>query len=228
MRIGSAHASRHDGSRAASPILPASSVASSAVISASATSCAPLHRPTSNLNAALLLQRAPVTAPHLAQPYTAPLEAPGAAAALTDQGRRGRSSAEPRPGAAGGTCGREVERLRAAGAGAAPAGRTLQPSKQLNTQPSQPAAMSSGYYTRSKALTEHKAAGVLPYALHEGSVLVLLGGEPCRTGPRGKASACFGAWSCWWSLPRRLLGKMGVRKSSVERMPDFPIGLNAK
>ncbi|KAI7842863.1 hypothetical protein COHA_003481 [Chlorella ohadii] len=42
------------------------------------------------------------------------------------------------------------------------------------------------YFTRSRALTEHKAAGVLPFCLHEGAVLVLLGAEPCRTGPGGK------------------------------------------
>ena len=45
------------------------------------------------------------------------------------------------------------------------------------------------YFTRSRALTEHKAAGVLPFCLHEGTVLVLLGAEPCRTGPGGKVCA---------------------------------------
>lgn len=45
------------------------------------------------------------------------------------------------------------------------------------------------YFTRSRALTEHKAAGVLPFCLHEGAVLVLLGAEPCRTGPGGKVCA---------------------------------------
>ena len=45
------------------------------------------------------------------------------------------------------------------------------------------------YFTRSRALTEHKAAGVLPFCLHECAVLVLLGAEPCRTGPGGKVCA---------------------------------------
>ena len=47
-------------------------------------------------------------------------------------------------------------------------------------------APSGGYFTRSKALTEHKAGGVLPFAIHEGGVLVLLGAEPCKTGPGGR------------------------------------------
>ncbi|KAI3425201.1 hypothetical protein D9Q98_008970 [Chlorella vulgaris] len=48
------------------------------------------------------------------------------------------------------------------------------------------------YYTRSKALLEYKAAGVLPFSIHEGAVLVLIGAEPCRTGPGGKV------WRTMW------------------------------
>ena len=41
------------------------------------------------------------------------------------------------------------------------------------------------YFTRSRVLSEHKAAGVLPFCLHDNTVLVLLGAEPCRSGPGG-------------------------------------------
>lgn len=46
------------------------------------------------------------------------------------------------------------------------------------------------YFTRSRARSEHKAAGVLPFSLHEGAVVVLLGGEPCKTGPKVRAGCC--------------------------------------
>lgn len=42
------------------------------------------------------------------------------------------------------------------------------------------------YFTRSKVATAFKAAGVLPFAIHSGQVLVLIGAEPTRTGPAGK------------------------------------------
>ena len=42
------------------------------------------------------------------------------------------------------------------------------------------------YFTRSRARTEHRAAGVLPFCLYDDAVLVLLGAENCRTGPGGK------------------------------------------
>ena len=42
------------------------------------------------------------------------------------------------------------------------------------------------YFTRSKMVTEHKAAGVLPLCVQRsGSALVLLGAEATRTGPSG-------------------------------------------
>ena len=49
--------------------------------------------------------------------------------------------------------------------------------------------MTSNYFTRSKTVTGHKAAGVLPFCLHEGALWVLLGAEPCKTGPKGKVRA---------------------------------------
>lgn len=50
------------------------------------------------------------------------------------------------------------------------------------------------YYTRSRARSEHKSAGVLPFSLHEGCVLVLLGAEPCKTGPGGKVRLHLRCW----------------------------------
>ena len=47
------------------------------------------------------------------------------------------------------------------------------------------------HFTRSRLHEAggHKAAGVLPLALEgTGPVLVLLGAEPCRTGPGGRVS----------------------------------------
>eukprot|EP00193_Tetraselmis_chui_P010559 CAMPEP_0177775318 /NCGR_PEP_ID=MMETSP0491_2-20121128/14028_1 /TAXON_ID=63592 /ORGANISM="Tetraselmis chuii, Strain PLY429" /LENGTH=359 /DNA_ID=CAMNT_0019293859 /DNA_START=48 /DNA_END=1127 /DNA_ORIENTATION=- len=44
----------------------------------------------------------------------------------------------------------------------------------------------SPYFTRSKVVSDYKAAGVLPLAiLRGGHPFVLLGGEPTRTGPKG-------------------------------------------
>ncbi|PSC70091.1 Cytochrome c oxidase subunit 6b [Micractinium conductrix] len=48
------------------------------------------------------------------------------------------------------------------------------------------------YFTRSRARTEHRAAGVLPFCLYDDAVLVLLGAENCRTGPGGKV------WRLMW------------------------------
>eukprot|EP00884_Botryococcus_braunii_P002787 jgi/Botrbrau1/12509/Bobra.0169s0051.1 len=45
---------------------------------------------------------------------------------------------------------------------------------------------SRSYFTRSKVATTFKAAGVLPFAVHSGQVLVLIGAEPTRTGPAGR------------------------------------------
>ncbi|KAL6782312.1 hypothetical protein ACKKBG_A06320 [Auxenochlorella protothecoides x Auxenochlorella symbiontica] len=45
---------------------------------------------------------------------------------------------------------------------------------------------SSPYFTRSKVVNDYKAAGVLPIALYEDRILVLLGAELERTGPKGK------------------------------------------
>ncbi len=48
------------------------------------------------------------------------------------------------------------------------------------------------YFTRSQTATAFKAAGVLPFAVHSGQILVLLGAEPTRTGPSGTALyKCF-------------------------------------
>lgn len=47
------------------------------------------------------------------------------------------------------------------------------------------------YFTRSKVATAFKAAGVLPFAIHSGQVLVLIGAEPTRTGPAGKLSILY-------------------------------------
>lgn len=49
-----------------------------------------------------------------------------------------------------------------------------------------PASSTTPYFTRSKTTATYKAAGVLPFAFHEGQALVLLGGEQVRTGPGGK------------------------------------------
>ena len=52
--------------------------------------------------------------------------------------------------------------------------------------------MMQQHFTRSRLQEEgsHKAAGVLPLALEgTGPVLVLLGAEPCRTGPGGRVRA---------------------------------------
>jgi predicted NUDIX family NTP pyrophosphohydrolase len=48
------------------------------------------------------------------------------------------------------------------------------------------------YFTRSRVANEHKSAGVLPFSIHEGAVMVLLGAEPCRTGPGGRV------WKTMW------------------------------
>eukprot|EP00887_Chlorella_sp_A99_P002980 scaffold24.g2980.t1 len=47
-------------------------------------------------------------------------------------------------------------------------------------------ALRMAYYTRSRAASEYRSAGVLPFALSGGQVLALLGAEPTRTGPDGK------------------------------------------
>ncbi len=41
------------------------------------------------------------------------------------------------------------------------------------------------YFLRS-LMTGCKAAGVLPLSIYEGQAYVLLGAEPCKTGPGGK------------------------------------------
>ena len=48
-----------------------------------------------------------------------------------------------------------------------------------------PPLISSSHYTRSKALTDFKFAGVLPFCILHGESYVFLGAEPVRTGPSG-------------------------------------------
>ena len=68
------------------------------------------------------------------------------------------------------------------------------------------------YFTRSKMLTEHKAAGVLPLCVHRtGPVFVLLGAEDCRTGPAG----CVIKTMCKPSA--HLLSSVGFFKYSLIR-----------
>lgn len=56
---------------------------------------------------------------------------------------------------------------------------------------------SSPYFTRSKVVNDYKAAGVLPIALYEDRILVLLGAELERTGPKGKVrNLCREAECC--------------------------------
>ena len=57
----------------------------------------------------------------------------------------------------------------------------------MNTDDDQTtSSKSSSHYTRSKALTQFKFAGVLPFCiLQNGETHVLLGAEPVRTGPSG-------------------------------------------
>ena len=52
--------------------------------------------------------------------------------------------------------------------------------------------MQQAYYTRSRAALEYKAAGVLPFALHGATLVVLLGCEPTKTGPKGKVRGGVG------------------------------------
>ena len=47
-------------------------------------------------------------------------------------------------------------------------------------------AICSSHYTRSKALTDFKFAGVLPFCILHGESYVFLGAEPVRTGPSGR------------------------------------------
>ncbi len=49
-----------------------------------------------------------------------------------------------------------------------------------------PPAICSSHYTRSKALTDFKFAGVLPFCILHGESYVFLGAEPVRTGPSGR------------------------------------------
>lgn len=55
-------------------------------------------------------------------------------------------------------------------------------------RPAPPAPGQNPYFTRSKVANDYKAAGVVPIALHQSSIVVLLGCERGKTGPKGKAS----------------------------------------
>lgn len=59
-------------------------------------------------------------------------------------------------------------------------------------------AICSSHYTRSKALTDFKFAGVLPFCILHGESYVFLGAEPVRTGPSGRLwkTMCTSPASC--------------------------------